>query len=152
VEDAVTTVANTVVDTFNTVVQAAATAVQTVVGVASALVKFIATGMYALSQTITLDLTPNNQNSPFGPAYTIYQSSGSGGAGDTSEIEEFTQLLTSGPTSPGVQVYCVNCGITGQIGITGSISASLTDGVKQAMIGTGANFQAGQSFHVGSFT
>jgi hypothetical protein len=156
VGNAITTVGNTVVDTFNTVASAASNAIQTVVGTASALVKFIATGMYSLSDTFDLNLTPDNvdQNTPFGQAYTIYSSPASGdqSASDTSEIEQYTQLLTTGPVTPGIGVYCVNCGITGQVGVTGSISASLTSGIQQAQIGVGANFQAGATLAISAFT
>jgi len=143
-------VGKTVTDTSNTVASAAANALTTVIGVASALVQFIATGLYSLSDTFDLNLTPDNvdQNTPFGSAYTIYSSPASGdeSGADTSEIDQFTQLLTTGPVNPGIGVYCVNCGITGQVGVTGSISASLQNGVQQAQIGVGANFQAGATW------
>ncbi len=52
------------------------------------------------------------------------------------------QLDIGATNAPLLGVYCINCGVTGQFGISGSIDASLAKGLTQARFGVGANIAA----------
>jgi hypothetical protein len=175
---AVVTVVKAVVNVVATVVQKVVEvvkkAVEIVVSVAVAvakvtvalavnavkLVAFAVTGKYENSLTLPIGMGPPANvlvDSPWGKAFKVYTFK----MGEDDEkfsasqavldnlVEEF---IGSPNPEPGIEIFCVNCGIRGSVKATGKINATPLSGVKEASLGISGNMYAGLYLGVNAFT
>ncbi|GAB1319992.1 hypothetical protein MFIFM68171_10202 [Madurella fahalii] len=145
-------VATVVVAVAKTVVEVVKKAAQIVVNTAIAVAKvsvalavnavkliaFAVTGKYENSLTLPLALGPPSTvevESPWGKAIKIL-------------VDEF---IGSPNPEPGIELYCVNCGVRGSVKATGRINATPLSGVKEAAIGISGNMYVGMYLGVNAF-
>ncbi|KAI4852756.1 hypothetical protein E4T44_01278 [Aureobasidium sp. EXF-8845] len=111
------------------------------------------------SLDVPLNLGPaQNDPSPWGPQYKFFEYSPDSKK-DASMIAA-TQKSLSGMSSslngisdpkPGIQMYCVDCGIKGQFQAVGTVSASLAKGVTRCDVSLDGNLYAGVFVGVNAF-
>jgi hypothetical protein len=97
---------------------------------------------------------PNNIQSPWGPAFKIYscEQPTCGKATDAQKINNLVNkhllkpLLSSQGIqevpNPGITLYCVSCGMTGNVNVGGSLSFRLIEGVSAATISVNGDLKA----------
>ena len=123
------------------------------------LVEFAVTGQYSNSLTLPVNIGPPSavmSDSPWGQAFKMYTFKVGG------EDEKFSatktildnmasDLLGEADPEPGVELYCVNCGVRGSVKATGTINATPLSGIKQASIGVSGNMYVGLYIGVNAF-
>ena len=123
------------------------------------LIAFAVTGQYSNSLTLPVSIGPPSSvlsDSPWGQAFKMYTFK----VGE--DDEEFSasktvldnmvgDLLGEAEPEPGVELYCVNCGVRGSVKATGTINATPLSGVKQASIGVSGNMYVGLYIGVNAF-
>jgi hypothetical protein len=144
-----------VINTAKSVVKAA-TAIATN---AIKLVTFAVTGKYENSLTLPVNLGPPEKyevESPWGKAFKMYTFK----MGEDNEKFSATQtlldnmveeLIGEAEPEPGVEIYCVNCGVRGSVKATGKINATPLSGIKEAQIGVSGNMYIGLYIGVNAF-
>lgn len=166
-------VAQVVVAVAKTVVEVVKKAAQIVVNTAIAvakvsvalavnavkLVAFAVTGKYENSLTLPLALGPPSNvqvESPWGKAFKMYtfrmgqddEKFSASKATLDSLVDEF---IGAPNPQPGIEIYCVNCGVRGSVKATGRINATPLSGVKEASIGISGNMYVGMYLGVNAF-
>ncbi|KAK5956674.1 hypothetical protein OHC33_002160 [Knufia fluminis] len=124
------------------------------------IVVFIATGKYDQSLSLGLNMVPPAtmlEDSPWGDALKFYSWSPDAG-GEAWEASAYaldqiqgTLMGLEAEPEPGVEFYCINCGISGKMTAVGSIQATPLSGVKSAQIGVHGNLYAGLYLGVNAF-
>lgn len=124
------------------------------------IVVFIATGKYDQSLSLGLNMVPPStmlEDSPWGDALKFYSWSPDAG-GEAWEASAYaldqiqgTLMGLEAEPEPGVEFYCVNCGVSGKMTAVGSIEATPLSGVKSAQIGVHGNLYAGLYLGVNAF-
>ena len=111
------------------------------------------------SLDVPLNLGPaQNDPSPWGPQYKFFEYSPDSKK-DASMIAATQKSLSGMSTSlngisdpkPGIQMYCVDCGIKGQFQAVGTVSASLAKGVTRCDVSLDGNLYAGVFVGVNAF-
>jgi len=124
------------------------------------IVTFIATGKYDQSLSLGLNMVPPNtmlEDSPWGDALKFYSwSPDAGGEAWEASAYALDQIQGSlmgleAEPEPGVEFYCINCGISGKMTAVGSIQATVFEGIKSAQIGVHGNLYAGLYLGVNAF-
>jgi hypothetical protein len=151
VKKAVDFVVNTAVAVAKVTVALAVNAVK--------LVAFAVTGQYSNSLTLPLALGPPatvEVDSPWGKAFKMYTFK----MGEEDEkfsatkatLDNLVEEFVGAPNpEPGVEIYCVNCGVRGSVKATGKINATPLSGVKEASIGISGNLYVGMYLGVNAF-
>jgi hypothetical protein len=123
------------------------------------LVEFAVTGEYSNSLTLPVNIGPPAtvlSDSPWGQAFKMYTFK----VGEEDEAFSATKtildnmaedLLGETDPEPGVELYCVNCGVRGAVTATGTINATPLSGIKQASIGVNGNMYVGLYIGVNAF-
>lgn len=121
---------------------------------------FIVTGKYSNTLNLPINLGPPahmQEDSPWGPAFKIY--AWTRAKEDPKFEKEKTtldliqeQLKGEEDPQPGVELWCVNCGVKGHIRATGSITATALSGVTQGKIDVDGNMRVGAYIGVNAFT
>ncbi|OJD35908.1 apple protein [Diplodia corticola] len=161
-------VANVVVAVVTKAVEVVKVVVQAVVAVSIAVVTqvaklavFIATGNYSNSLTLPVSLGPPASvltESPWGTdGFKFYEytpeEGGSKWEASAAALEKIqTELVGEADPEPGIELWCVDCGVRGKIVATGSISATPLSGLKKGSIGISGNMYAGVFLGVNAFT
>ncbi|KAJ4359090.1 hypothetical protein N0V95_002484 [Ascochyta clinopodiicola] len=165
-------VAQTVVQVAKTAAHVAVAVVKTTVQVgialavnAAKLVVFIVTGDYSNSLTLPIDLgsgTALSQKTPWegttGFKFYDYRPEREGKKWKASKVNlakvasELKLLPGELDAEPGVDLYCVDCGVKGKFVATGSISATPLSGLKKAQVGVHGNMYVGAFLGVNAFT
>lgn len=123
------------------------------------LVAFIVTGNYSNKLTLPFSLGPSSlmkTESPWGPAVKFYTfrrgPNDEKWSAESTALDHLTGLIgiEEEPT-PGVEIWCVNCGIHGRVVAEGSISATPLSGVTKGKIGVSGNLYAGLYLGVNAF-
>ncbi|KAL2128665.1 hypothetical protein VTI74DRAFT_8854 [Chaetomium olivicolor] len=123
------------------------------------LMAFAVTGQYSNSLTLPVNIGPPSAvqvDSPWGKALKMYTFKMG------KEDEKFSatkavldnmvsDLIGEAEPEPGVEIYCVNCGVRGSIKATGKINATPLSGVKEASIGVSGNMYVGLYIGVNAF-
>ncbi|EKG18629.1 Apple [Macrophomina phaseolina MS6] len=143
-----------------TVVKAVvATSIAVVTQVAK-LAVFIATGNYSNSLTLPVNMGPPasvQEDSPWGSKgfkFYTYTPDKGGEKWRASEaaLEKIQgELLGEADPEPGIELWCVDCGVRGKVVATGSISATPLSGLKKGSIGVSGNMYAGVFLGVNAF-
>lgn len=124
------------------------------------IVTFIATGKYDQSLSLGLNMVPPNtmlEDSPWGDTVKSYSwSPDAGGEAWEASAYALDQIQGSlmgleAEPEPGVEFYCINCGISGKMTAVGSIQATVFEGIKSAQIGVHGNLYAGLYLGVNAF-
>ncbi|KAL8962365.1 MAG: hypothetical protein Q9183_005170, partial [Haloplaca sp. 2 TL-2023] len=150
-------VSSAVVSTVRTVVRTVVPAVVNVVQQAARTVVQVATTIVntPFSPSVRFNVPVNavaraNQNSPFGPAFQIYRyrvpDDDPAKRGFQQRLDGILdQLLPDpgGPPAPGVVFYCVDCGVTGNVAVAGSVSFTLLNGINAGNVAISGNLRAG---------
>jgi hypothetical protein len=106
--------------------------VTTVASVGVAVVKAVVTGDYSptIDTGFDINLTPSGQkDSPFGQAYELF---------------ETTKTSSNGAASGSIALYCVGCGITGKVHLSGAASFSIYQAtLKSGFVQMDGNVHAG---------
>ncbi len=166
---AVAVVAPIVKPLVKAVVAVAKVAVKAVVAVAKVtvalainsikMIGFVVTGKYSNSLTLPVTIGPPPAvlvDSPWGKALKMYTFK----VGEKDEKFSATKtildnmvndLLGEPEPEPGVELYCVNCGVRGSVKATGTINATPLSGIKQASIGVSGNMYVGLYIGVNAF-
>ena len=124
------------------------------------LVAFAITGQYENSLTLPISIgAPANVlvDSPWGRAFKVYtfkmgkdnEKFSASQAVLDNLVEEFIGVPNP---EPGIEIFCVNCGIRGAVTATGKINATPLSGVKEASFGINGNMYAGLYLGVNAFT
>jgi hypothetical protein len=159
IADAASVAVSTIFETGKSILSGVATVAQLAVGaivvlakVAVALVKFIATGAAQASTEFDIGIAPPNvgldpfsyeaTGGDFTSFFPIYVTKDADAAtdGTLSVVQQFSNLLTTGDpkaSAGNFGIYCGDCGVSGKIGISGSITASPANGVTEARLGVG---------------
>ncbi|KAL1614919.1 hypothetical protein SLS54_009368 [Diplodia seriata] len=161
-------VAQVVVAVVQKAVEVVKVVVQAVVAVSIAvatqvakLAVFIATGNYSNSLTLPVNLGPPAsvlEESPWGTTgfkfYTYTpEEGGEKWEASAAALEKIqTELIGEADPEPGIELWCVDCGVRGKIVATGSISATPISGLKKGSIGISGNMYAGVFLGVNAFT
>ncbi|KAF4535212.1 Kelch domain-containing protein [Lasiodiplodia theobromae] len=161
-------VANVVVAVVAKAVEVVKVVVQAVVAVSIAVVTqvaklavFIATGNYSNTLTLPVNLGPPASvlaESPWGSdGFKFYEytpeEGGSKWEASAAALEKIqTELVGEADPEPGIELWCVDCGVRGKISATGSISATPLSGLKKGSIGISGNMYAGVFLGVNAFT
>ena len=123
------------------------------------LIEFAVTGEYSNSLTLPVNIGPPSNvlsDSPWGQAFKMYTFK----VGEDDEKFDATKtildnmasdLLGEADPEPGVELYCVNCGVRGSVKATGTINATPLSGIKQASIGVSGNMYVGLYLGVNAF-
>lgn len=161
-------VAAVVVQVVQKAVEVVVTVVKAVVAVSIAvatqvakLAVFIATGNYSNSLTLPVNLGPPasvQQKSPWdSDGFKFYTYSPEEGgekwkASKTALEKISDELLGEADPEPGIELWCVDCGVRGKVVATGSISATPLSGLKKGTIGVDGNMYAGVFLGVNAYT
>ncbi|KAF3006711.1 hypothetical protein E8E13_009234 [Curvularia kusanoi] len=128
------------------------------------LVKFAVTGNYDNSLTLPIDLTGTSlsKTTPWegttGFKFYDYRPEREGKKWKASKINlervatEFKLLPGEKDPEPGVELWCVDCGVKGKFVATGSLSATPLSGLKRAQVGVHGNMYVGAFLGVNAFT
>ena len=132
---------------------------------AAKLVVFVVTGDYSNSLTLPIDLgsgTSLTQTTPWegttGFKFYDYRPEREGKKWKSSAINlarvasEFKLLPGEKDPEPGVELWCVDCGVKGKFVATGSISATPLSGLKKAQVGVHGNMYVGAFLGLNAFT
>jgi hypothetical protein len=107
---------------------------------------------------------PNNIQSPWGPAFKIYscQQPTCGKATDSQKIKNLVNSYLLRPLlnsqgvqevpNPGITLYCVNCGMTGNVNVGGSLSFRLIEGVSAATMSVNGDLKASLGLALEAYT
>ncbi|KAH6633380.1 hypothetical protein C7974DRAFT_170427 [Boeremia exigua] len=175
VKQAAVAVVKQVAQTVVTVAKAAATVAVAVVkttvnvGIALAvnvakLAVFIVTGDYDNSLVLPIDLTGTSlsKTTPWddttGFKFYDYRPEREGAKWKASKINlarvatEFKLLPGEKDPEPGIELWCVDCGVKGKFIAKGSISATPLSGLKKAQVGVSGNMYVGAFLGVNAFT
>ncbi|THX92470.1 hypothetical protein D6D02_10445 [Aureobasidium pullulans] len=141
------------------IAKAATALVSTVKSVASSALALVPAVTLSKSLDLPINLGPaQNDPSPWGNQYLFY-SYAPDSKKDAAMIAA-TQKSLSGMSSslngisnpkPGIQMYCVDCGIKGQFKAVGTVSASLAKGVTRCDVSLDGNLYAGVFVGVNAF-
>ncbi|KAL1651838.1 hypothetical protein SLS61_005209 [Didymella pomorum] len=164
-------VAATVVSVAKTAAKVAVAVVKTTVkvGIAVAtnwvkLAKFVVTGNYDNSLTLPIDLTGTGltKTTPWegttGFKFYDYKPDREGAKWKKSKInlERVATELLKAPgeadPEPGIELWCVDCGVKGKFVAKGSLSATPLSGLKKAQVGVHGNMYVGAFLGVNAFT
>lgn len=175
---AVVSVVKVVVQVVTTVVKAVAAvvvkAVEFVVNTAVAVAKvtvalavnavkliaFAVTGQYENSLTLPISLVAPSAvqvDSPWGKAFRIYSYEMGADDGEVysttkSVLDNLVGEFVGSPNPvPGVEMFCVNCGVKGSVKATGRINATPLSGIKEASIGISGDMYVGLYLGVNAF-
>ncbi|EOD43076.1 putative Apple protein [Neofusicoccum parvum UCRNP2] len=149
------------VEVVKVVVQAVVAVSIAVVTQVAKLAVFIATGNYSNSLTLPVNLGPPSSvlaESPWGSTgFKFYEytpeEGGSKWEASAAALEKIqTELIGEADPEPGIELWCVDCGVKGKIVATGSISATPLSGLKKGSIGISGNMYAGVFLGVNAFT
>ena len=158
----VAVVAPYVAPVIATVAKAAVAAVKvvaTVVVAAVAAVESFLTGTFSKSLNIPINITPPASmllDSPWGPQFKFYDyqlgSTDPKYTASDAALEIVQADLIGAPNpNPGIEMFCVNCGVTGNIQVTGSVSISAAQGFYAGTIGMNGNLEAGLFVGINGF-
>ena len=152
----VTTVAKAVVTTavssVESVVKAVASTVATIAKTVVALATFIVTGNYQQTFNFPLSIGPPSSlltDSPWGNGFKFYtltldDDDDSHYSLDDNVLDKITEeLIGDADPEPGIELWCVNCGVNGEFKVTGSFSASITSGITKGQLSLTGNMYAG---------
>lgn len=116
------------------------------------LVVALVTGTYTDKFDLPLDIGPPNillESSPWGPmgfkfySYTV-DPEDSHYSAYVNTLEVISQdLLGNNNNAPGIEFWCLNCGIEGDIKATGTLSASISSGITKGQITVSGDIYAG---------
>ncbi|KAJ9635082.1 hypothetical protein H2199_008568 [Coniosporium tulheliwenetii] len=120
---------------------------------------FIVTGKYSNTMNLPINLGPPahmQEDSPWGPAFKFY--TWTRAKEDPKFQKEQTalgliqeQLKGEEDPEPGIELWCVNCGVKGHIRATGSITATALSGLTQGKIDVDGNMRVGAYIGVNAF-
>lgn len=164
--------AKVVVQVAQTAAKVAVAVVKTTVQVgialavnAAKLVVFVVTGEYSNSLTLPIDLgsgTSLTKTTPWegttGFKFYDYKPDREGAKWKASVVNlarvasEFKLLPGEADPEPGVELWCVDCGVKGKFVATGSISATPLSGLKKAQVGVHGNMYVGAFLGLNAFT
>lgn len=113
----------------------------------------IATGNFKETWNFPVNLAPPEvylTESPWGDGFKFYTFTAEGGEKFSLEATIKDELKDSVKTiegddskEPGVELWCVNCGVTGNFQLTGSFSASILHGFTKGQLSMNGNLYAG---------
>jgi hypothetical protein len=141
------------------IAKAASSLGSTIKAAATAVASLIPAVTLSKSLDVPLNLGPaQNDASPWGPQYKFFEYSPDSKK-DASMIAATQKSLSGMSTSlngisdpkPGIQMYCVDCGIKGQFQAVGTVSASLAQGVTRCDVSLDGNLYAGVFVGVNAF-
>lgn len=161
-----------IVSVVKTAATVAVVAAKTVVAIGIAnvtnlvkLAAFVVTGNYDNSLTIPIDLGTGNgvtKDTPWegtqGVKFYDYKPEREGKKWKASKINlskllpEFKILPGEANPEPGIELWCIDCGVKGKFVVTGSVSATPLSGLKKAQIAVNGNLYAGVFLGVKAFT
>jgi hypothetical protein len=124
-----------------------------------ALTNFLTTLDLSLSFDFPLDLSPPSQSldmSPWGPGYSFYNWTPATGAfynEQQDNIDKIQSLIIGdADPKPGVELWCINCGIQGDLTVTGSIAYTLINGLTKGQVSMNGNLYAGFFLGLNAFS
>jgi hypothetical protein len=140
-------------------VQQVATVVTKAVAAVVTAVESFLTGTFSKSLNIPINISPPSASlldSPWGPQFKFYSyelgSSDPKYAASDAALEIVQADLIGAPNpNPGIEMFCVNCGVTGNIQVTGSVSISAAQGFYAGTIGMNGNLEAGLFVGINGF-
>lgn len=153
-------------DAFMKAVDVVVAVVQKVVSISIAiavnhvkLLVFMVTGSYSNKLNIPINVfMPENMmtESPWGPAVNFYTfkrgEEDDKWSSETVAISKLNDLVgIEEDPEPGVELWCVNCGVIGKIVAEGSITATPLSGLTRGTIGITGNMYAGVYLGVNAF-
>lgn len=160
-------VAEVVVAVVKKAVEVVVTVVKAVVAVSIAvatqvakLAVFIATGNYSNSLTLPVNMGPPAsvlEESPWGDqGFKFYTYSPEKGGekweASAAALDKIQgELIGEADPEPGIELWCVECGIRGKVVATGSLSATPLSGLKKGSIAIQGNMYAGVFLGVNAF-
>ncbi|KAJ5536218.1 hypothetical protein N7513_009404 [Penicillium frequentans] len=145
------TVVSTAVSAVKTVVSTVASTVTTIAKTVVALVTLIVTGNYSQTFDISLSITPSSSlltTSPWGNGFKFYtltlDEEDSHFSLDDTVLEKIeSELIGEADPEPGIELWCVDCGVSGEFKITGAFSISVSKGISKAQLSLTGNMYAG---------
>ncbi|KAH8896904.1 hypothetical protein GQ53DRAFT_890380 [Thozetella sp. PMI_491] len=140
-------------------VESIVSAVVSIVVAAYKLVEFIITGEYDDSWTFGLRLMPSSSSmmdSPWGEAYRLVDynpgEKDSGFSESKAALEGMRDDLIGEPDpEPGIEVFCVDCGISGSVTVAVHLSIHPFDGIGEGSVGVHGNMYAGLYLGIDAF-
>jgi hypothetical protein len=124
-----------------------------------ALTNFLTTLDLSLSFDFPLDMSAPSQSldmSPWGPGYSFYNWTPDSGAFYNEQQDDIDKIksviIGDADPEPGVELWCINCGIQGDLKVTGSIAYSLVDGLTKGQVSMNGNLYAGFFLGLNAFS
>ncbi|KAL9487760.1 hypothetical protein ACSS6W_000037 [Trichoderma asperelloides] len=125
-----------------------------VVGLAT----FLVTGDYSNSFDFPLHLGPpplSLDESPWGDGFKFYDWTPDKGEWYDAQADAIDKMksvvLGDADPEPGIELWCVNCGVQGDLKVTGSISYSLANGLTKGQVSMNGNIYAGLFLGMNAF-
>ncbi|KAH8125019.1 hypothetical protein LI328DRAFT_156029 [Trichoderma asperelloides] len=124
-----------------------------------AIALFLATGSYVNSFNIPFNMGPPPvmlDDSPWGQGFKFYDWTPDKG-GDFWEAQEAAidkikeVILGDADPEPGIELWCVNCGVNGNFKVTGSFHYTLASGLTEGQISMHGNLDAGLFLGLNAF-
>ncbi|KAJ5934395.1 hypothetical protein N7466_003942 [Penicillium verhagenii] len=145
------TVVSTAVSAVKTVVSTVASTVTTIAKTVVALATLIVTGNYSQTFDISLDIAPSSSlllTSPWGEGFKFYtltmDKDDSHFSLDDTVLEKVEEeLIGEADPEPGIELWCVDCGVSGEFKLTGAFSISVSKGISKAQLSLTGNMYAG---------
>jgi hypothetical protein len=142
----------------NAVATVATVAAKVVTTVVTAAESFL-TGTFSQSLNIPINIAPPAAmliSSPWGNQFKFYDyelgSNDPSYSASDAALEVIKGDLIGAPNpNPGIELFCVNCGVTGNIQVIGSVSISAAQGFYAGTIGMQGNLQAGLFVGINGF-
>jgi hypothetical protein len=140
------------------IISVAKTAVNIAVATVSSALSFL-TGSFSQTLSIPINLTVPSAllyPSPWGQQFKFYEftlakTDPKYAATNAALLTVGADLLGAPNPYPGIQLFCVDCGVTGDISGTGSLSISATQGFYKGSISIQGNVEAGVQVGINGF-
>lgn len=144
--------------TFGALAEDVLDAVEFVAQNIAAVATFLVTGDYSNSFNFPLNMGPpaiDLDSSPWGSGFKFYTWTPDGGDWFNEQdelIDQIKSVIIGDPDpEPSIELWCVNCGIDGDLQVTGSISFSLADGLSKCQVSLTGNVYAGLFLGLNAF-
>jgi hypothetical protein len=169
----VTNVANTIVNNVESAAEKLASEAEQTIGnlasdvlsfvedLASSIVglaTFLVTGDYSNSFDFPLHMGPpplSLDESPWGDGFKFYDWTPDKGEWYDAQDDAIDKIkgviLGDADPEPGIELWCVNCGVQGDLKVTGSISYSLANGLTKGQVSMNGNIYAGLFLGMNAF-
>lgn len=85
----------------------------------------------------------DDDDAPWPNSYLIYSWGADDASGDSSDSKRSVGPLEERDVSKALDLYCVDCGVSGEVTASGSLVGSLFDGVESLEVSLSGNLQAG---------